>query len=348
MNKPPSSSGFDLARHMLPSIALCIAVVLLVVLFCYLIDVLLLAFAGVLLAILLRTPATWLARHTRLSEGWALCIVIVVVFSLLGAAGWFFGHSLTQELSTLVQRWPQMLAKVRGRFAEYGWLIGEIQPADWLKSDSGTLGRGISAIAATFGALGSFVIIVFTGIFFAVNPGVYIRGLLQLVPLAQRPRAAEVVKAIGETLRRWLVGQVLLMVLIGSAAGIGLGLLGVPLAFALGLITGLLEFVPYVGPIMSAILAVLVAVGETPELALYVLALFLVIHSLEGYVLTPLVQERAVYLPPAALLLAQVVLGILVGIVGIMLATPLAATFLVITQKLYVHDVLGQPEKPHK
>ncbi|HEV7822585.1 MAG TPA: AI-2E family transporter, partial [Burkholderiales bacterium] len=130
------------------------------------------------------------------------------------------------------------------------------------------------------------------------------------------------------------------------AAGVGLALLGVPLAFALGLITALLEFVPYVGPITSGILAMLVAFSDSTQLGLYVLVLYLFIHAIEGYVLSPLIQERAVYLPPAVLLLAQVILGVLAGLPGVMLATPLAATLLVMVRMLYIEDVLGQPGPP--
>jgi predicted PurR-regulated permease PerM len=133
------------------------------------------------------------------------------------------------------------------------------------------------------------------------------------------------------------------MVTIGVMVGLGLWLLGVPFAFALALIAGLLEFIPYVGPILSAVPALLVALAETPELALYVLMLYIGVQSIEGYVLQPLIQERAVYLPPAVLLLAQLVLGILVGALGVMLATPMTAAVFVMIRMLYVQDVLGEP-----
>jgi predicted PurR-regulated permease PerM len=347
-HSPPASSGFELARRALPLIALCIGLILLVLLLWQIFDVILLAFAGILFAILLRTPADWLARHTRIPEGWALLIVVVLVVALLTGAGWLFGHSLSEQFAALVQRLPQMISKLRDRLADYSWLVGELEPSEWLKNQSGTLGRGISAAVATFGAVGNLIIVLFCGLFFAVQPRVYVSGMLQLVPLAQRARAGEVTRAVGDTLRRWLIGQLALMAIIGIAAGVGLGLLGVPLAFALGLITGLLEFIPYVGPIMSGILAMLVAFADTPELGLYVLALYLFIHTIEGYVLTPLIQQRAVYLPPAVLLLAQVILAVLVGVAGVMLATPVAATMLVLTRMLYLEDVLGQPAASHK
>lgn len=345
MDRPsaPQPSGFALARRALPLIALCVAVIVAVVLLWYLIDVVLLAFAGVLLAILLRTPADWIARRSRLPEAWALAIVVVAVAGLLGFAGWLFGHSLSQQFSTLVERLPEMVAKLRERFSEYDWIVGGLEPSDLLAGQGAGIGRGINAVLATFGAVGNLVIVFFSGLFFAINPRVYIRGLLELVPRAHQARSAEVVEAVGATLRRWLVGQIFLMLVIGVVSSVGLALLGVPLAFALGLITGLLEFIPYIGPILSAALALLVALADSPQLGLYVILLYLGIHALEGYVLQPIVQQRAVYLPPATQLLAQVILGILVGILGVMLATPLAAALLVVVRMLYVHDVLGAP-----
>jgi predicted PurR-regulated permease PerM len=349
VDRPSSEpSGFALARRALPLITLCVAVVVAVVLFWYLIDVVLLAFAGVLLAILLRTPADWLARHSRLPETWALALVVVAVAALLGFAGWFFGHTLSQQFSTLVERLPDMLSRLRDRFSEYDWIVGGLEPTDLLTGQGAGINRGINAVLATFGALGNVVIVFFTGLFLAIQPRIYVRGMLQLVPLAQRERAREVVKSIGDTLRRWLIGQVFMMAVIGGISGAGLALLGVPLAFALGLITGMLEFIPYVGPILAGALALVVAIAESPELGLYVILLYLGIHALEGYVLEPIVQQRAVYLPPATLLLAQVILGILVGVLGVMLATPLAAALLVMVRMLYVHDVLGAPVASRK
>src|SRR4051812_4507136 len=133
------STGFELARRSLPLIALCLALVLAILLLWQISDVILLAFAGLLLAILLRTPADWLARRSGMREGWALLIVVVLVAALLAGAGWLFGHSLGEQFAALIQRWPQMIAKLRDRLQEYSWLIGEVEPAEWLKNQSGSL-----------------------------------------------------------------------------------------------------------------------------------------------------------------------------------------------------------------
>jgi predicted PurR-regulated permease PerM len=149
-------------------------------------------------------------------------------------------------------------------------------------------------------------------------------------------------------LRRWLVGQTLLAVCVAFLTGAGLLLIGAPFPFALALLAGLMEFVPYIGPFLAAVPAIMVGFAEAPDLALYVAALFVGIQLIESYVLAPLVQHRAVHLPPAAILFAQVLMGAIVGALGVAVATPLAAAIMVAVGMLYVEDALGDPNgKPN-
>jgi predicted PurR-regulated permease PerM len=345
MSSPPAAErpDYSLARRALPLIGLVVAVLMLVLVFWYLIDVFMLGFAGVLLALLLRTPADWIASKTRLRPGLALGLVILAVVAMVAGASWLFGHALVDQAAKLSQRVPEILQQLHKKLSNYDWLIGSMQPQE-LANQSGFLGRGITVMAATFGALANLVIVFFVGVFLAVQPQLYVRGFLQLVPPHQQGRAREVLQATGHTLRWWLLGQVLMMLLIGVVTGIGLWLLDVPFALALAVLAGLLEFVPYVGPILSAIPAVLVALAESPQLAGYVVLLYVAIQGLEGNILQPLMQQRTIYMPPAIILLSQVVLGILVGTLGVMLATPVTATFMVLMRMLYIEDVLHRRE----
>jgi hypothetical protein len=146
---------------------------------------------------------------------------------------------------------------------------------------------------------------------------------------------------IGDTLARWLIGKSLSMLIVGIATAGGLTLLGVPLGLILGIIAGLLDFIPYIGPILAGVPAVLIALSISPDLALYTVLLFLAIQTLEGYVLQPLVEARAVEIPPALTIVMQLVFGSLFGFAGIALATPLTAMLMVLVNKLYVEDILG-------
>ena len=206
------------------------------------------------------------------------------------------------------------------------------------------LGRLTGALSTAFGFMADFAIIFFLGLYFAAQPGPYIRGLIKLVPVPGRPRAREVIRGIGHTLQWWLVGQLCSMTIVGVLTGLGLWLLGMPLALALAVLAALFSFVPYLGPIVSAVPAVLLAFTDSPQQALYVVLLYLAVQAVESNLLTPLVQQKAVELPAAMILFAQIMLGFLLGPMGVVLATPLAAMILVVVKMLYIEDTLGDTE----
>lgn len=334
----------DTAQHALVYVGIAVGIVILLLLLWYAIDVVLLAFIGVLLAVLLRSPADWLSSRTGWSEGWSLALVIVVLAALLATAGYFFGRAVAQQSGQLSEQLPQVLEKARERISQNELGKRMVESAEASESNTQFLTRGLRLVSSTFAALGSLVVVVFLAVFLAASPRTYVGGLLMLVAKRRRQRMQEVLAEIGHVLKRWLVGQVILMAAVAALTGIGLTLLGVPFALPLALIAGLLEFVPYVGPIVAAIPALIVALAEGPQLALWVGLLYFAVQSVESYILTPLIQHRAVDLPPALILLAQVLMGVTAGPLGVIVATPLAAAALVAVKRLYVEDVLG--DKP--
>jgi predicted PurR-regulated permease PerM len=169
-----------------------------------------------------------------------------------------------------------------------------------------------------------------------------VEGALYLVAKKKRARMREVLLEIGNVLRRWLVGQSLLAACVALLTGAGLLLIGAPFAVALALLAGLMEFVPYIGPFVAAVPAILVGFADSPQLALKVALLFLAIQMIESYALAPLIQHKAVYLPPAAILFSQVLMGAIIGALGVAVATPLAAAVMVAVSMLYVEDALGE------
>ena len=328
-------------RRILPVIAAAVAAVAAALLLWRLVDVLLLVFAGVLLALLLRAPADGLARRTPLTPGWSLAVVIFVATLVLGGAGWLFGAQLAGQLGELAHKLPSLVEGIRDRLEQYDWISNALSSGD-IAPDGKAIGRGIGVLAATVGALTYVVVIFFTGLFLAAQPALYVEGALRLVPQRSRPRARQVLADLAHTLRSWLIGQAILMVAMGTITTIGLLLLGVPMALALGVLAGVLEFIPYLGPTLWAVPALLVALSQSVALAGYTLAFYVVLQSLEGHILQPLVQRRAVSLPPALLLIAQVAFGALLGVLGVMLATPATAALLVLVKKLYVEGVLDE------
>lgn len=329
-----------LAHRSLIVVGIVVSTVVLLVLFWYVVDVLLLVFAAILIAILLRAPADWVARRTPLTGGWSLAIVILLIVTAVGLGGWLFGANVADQAGQLVNRLPALVTTVQERVQQYDWLVEHLRPRRLLGSESQFIGRGLSAISTTFGALANIAIILLMAVFFAAQPKLYVQGLLRLLPHPHRPRTHQVLNEIGHILRRWLIGQLLLMLMVAVLTTIGLWLLGVQFALALGILSGLLTFIPYLGPVLSVIPAALVALAQGPALAGYVVLLYVGVQILQAPV-EPIVQQRAVFLPPALVIIAQVISGVLLGPLGVMLATPLAAAALVATRSLYVEDVLG-------
>jgi predicted PurR-regulated permease PerM len=168
--------------------------------------------------------------------------------------------------------------------------------------------------------------------------------LIKIFPAARRERIGEVVDEIGKTLSWWLVGKFFSMLIIGILTTFGLWILGIPLALTLGIITALFAFIPNFGPIIAVLPAVLFALAESPTKALYVLGLYLGIEMIESYLITPLMQRKMVSLPPVLTIFFQIFLGVLVGGLGLILATPLLAVLIVLVKMLYIEDVLGDSD----
>jgi predicted PurR-regulated permease PerM len=336
----------DFTRRMLLTVATITAVGIGLVFLWYAIEVLLVVFAGMLLATVLRSLADLLADYTPIGRHGALALVVLALLAFFGISGWLLAPQVTDQTRQLAEAIPEALAQVQGWIAQFTWgrdLIDQ-QPAPGdLIGDRATdlLWQATGVFSSTLGVLVELVVILFLGVYLAVDPGKYIRGLIRLVPIPRRPRAREVLDQLGFTLKWFLLGRLLAMIAVGIVTTIGLWLLQVPLALVFGIITTLLTFVPYVGPIVSAILPALVALTVDPMLALYVVLLYVVVQNLEGYLLTPLILQGTVSVPPALTIGAEVLFGVVFGIIGIVLATPFAAVSVLLVKLLYIEDILG-------
>ena len=336
----------------------------LVVLVWLALDLLLLLFAGVLLAIFLRTLASTLARASGLGVGWSLALVVLLLVGSAALAGWAYAPRLAEQSDQLTRAIPTAASDLTSWVRQYEWgqwLLKQVGGGDTTGAGaasaeqgggagSGSSGGVVSQVTTAARRLLDFavavVVIGFTGLYLAAEPAPYVRGVIHLVPPARRRRAAEVLYATAHVLRWWLLGQALAMVLVGLAVGIGLAVIGVQLAFVLGVLAGLFEFIPFVGPVLALGPALLVALGESTTQAAYVLVLYGIVQTLEGYVLTPLVQRKAVELPPVVTIAAQVALSWAAGPIGLLVAVPLTAVIMVWTQMLYVDDRLGDRVAP--
>ena len=202
-------------------------------------------------------------------------------------------------------------------------------------------------ISSVFEAVAGILIIIFVAIYIAISPRTYYDGVIHLVPHPKRDRAHEVLTDLGETLRGWLTARLIAMVVIGVVTGGALALLGVRAAVALGVIAGLMELIPFYGPIIAAIPAIGVALVESPQQALYVVILYLLIQQFEGNLLTPLLLKSRLELPPVMTIVAVTSLGLIFGVIGMLAAEPLVASVMLLVRKLYVRDVIGDDIEKH-
>jgi predicted PurR-regulated permease PerM len=323
-----------------------VAVSLLVLyLFVVLSRVLLIVFAGVLMAVGLGGGADILRRRTPLGRPGGLSVVIILVVFILFFLSGAIGAPLTGQVNDLITQLPDAVEILRKRLAEQEWLERSVtEPGmmqDLMPSPKQVMGGVTSAFSRTLGVVANGFVILFIGIYGAADPHSYVSGIVHLTPKQNRARAREVIDALAHALRWWVVGRLTMMSVVGVLTTLGLWVSGVPNALALGLLAALLSFVPYVGPILSFFPAVLVALTVSLTKVLYVVLVFGLVQTLESYVVTPLVQQRAVSMPPVILITAQIALGVIAGATGVLLAAPLAVVVIVLLQMLYVEDVLG-------
>lgn len=305
--------------------------------------VLLLAFGGLLLAVFLRYAASAIARHTPLPTGAALALVVLGVVALAILLSVLIGPQIIAQLELLWQRLPAALAQVEQLFREHEWsrfllervTDGEDRPR-W--NILGTIGGTVSTIV---GVIANVIIILTVALFLAADPELYRHGLVRLFPPARRGRAVEILDAVGDALWRWLLGQFVAVGLVAVLTWAGLWMLGLPFALALGLIAGLVNIIPYLGPFIAATPAILIGFTQSPTDALYTALLFVVIQQTEGNLLMPLIQKRATALPPVLTILAVIGFGVLFGWLGILFGTPLLVVAIVLVRMIYVEDILG-------
>lgn len=321
--------------------------------------VILLGFLGILMAMLLRQPAETIARHTPLGVHAALALVclaiVVLVMLFLGSVG----PRVFSQLGELGQQLPDAIERVTQMLGQYEWgrfLLERLTPPEGGPSAAATASAGggggggpagsiLNAVTvtltATLGSLANIIVVVTLAVFLALNPRYYRRGALMLIPRPYRDEADRLSIQLGDSLWKWLLGQMADMAIVAIAIGVGLWLIGVPLALALGIVAGLLNFVPYVGAFAGAVPAILMAFGVGMDAALWTALLFVVVQQLEGNVIMPMIQSRATHMPPALTILAVTGFGVLFGVLGLLLATPLLLVIIVLVNELWVKRING-------
>lgn len=322
------------------AILIAIALVGLTLLLWKIVDALVIAFGGIVLAAVLRALAGPVGRWTGLSARWSVALVVVGLIVFFVLLGWLFGAQAARQFAELRAQLPEAVEKFQGWLERSGPGKALVDAVEDATGNGKMFSQFGLAAGATLGGIGNLLLILFLGIYFAADPGLYRRGALRLFPPSRREQVGSALDDAGDALRKWLVAQLVIMLGVGILTSIGLAIAGVPLALLLGVLAGLLEFVPVVGPIVAAIPGLLLAFAAGPTTALYAAIVYVVVQQIESNVLTPLVQRWAVELPPVVALLSIVMFGLLFGVMGVVFATPLAVVTMALVQHLYVEDTL--------
>jgi predicted PurR-regulated permease PerM len=329
----PQTSDWIFVRRVLTVFALAILVYALWTLS----DILLLVFGAALTAVALRSLMEPIVRTTGLSEPLALCSIFLALVLVIVGLGLSFGPKLAEQSAYLVRELPVALNRLAQELD-----LGSSM--DQLKGTAiGELAmRAFSWGSSVFGAVASFVIVLVGGIYFAASPRTYRDGVIKLFPERWHKALGSTIDDAGHALRLWLRAQMMAMILVGTMTGLGMWAIGVPSPLALGVIAGLTEFVPIIGPIVGAAPAVLLASTQNPELVLWALGIAIVVQQLENNIIMPLLVGRVVELPAAVALFATVAVGVLFGPLGLIFGYPLAIVTDVAVRRLYVREALGE------
>jgi predicted PurR-regulated permease PerM len=337
----------------------------------YFAATLFLIFAGMLLGVALNAMTNMLGRVVRLPHSLRLAIVCLVLAGLLSGAGFLGGATIAQQATVLSDTIKSQLVGVKAFLERNGidtsyFDLGNpaatpagsatsatpgtattpatapthnLPSAGALASSGGAIvSQTLKLLLGTVSAVGNFFIVLFLGLTFAAQPSVYRTGLLYMAPAQHRARATIIVDRISETLERWLIAQILTMAAVFVVTWIGLALIGIQSSFILGIQAGLLAFIPTVGAIIAGLIVVLASLASGWVAAASAFVLFLGVHALESYILTPIIQRQALDIPPATLFGFQILLGVVFGIWGISLALPLMAVVKVLIDHFKTDD----------
>lgn len=308
-------------------------------------DAVLLFFAGIIISIILSVPTDWLAEKTRLPRKLAFVVSFFSILTLLVLVFYFFSPKITEQMRGLSETLPASFEQFRQQISDTPWaanLLESSNPSSLLEGRGGVISQATGAVSKTLTFITYILIILFVGVYIAYEPNFYKKGFLQLIPPHYRKRADTILSRLGTSLRWWLVGKGISMLAIGILTTVGLMLLDIPLALILGIIAGLFAFIPAIGPILSALPAILFGLAQSPTKAAYVILLYLGIQTIEDYLITPPIEKKTVYLPPALTIITQVLLGILFGFIGIVFAAPILVVILLLTKEIYIRDILAR------
>ena len=307
----------------------------------------LLVFGAVVIAVILRGLAEPLMRYAKLKDKPAVAIALIGLIALVAVTVVLFGNQLSLQIDSLSREIPQAWAAIHARLDTLP--IGQLlqKQVDGLGQQAGSLVSFLPGLAGNFlaAAANTFVALI-AGVILAGAPGKYRDGVIYLFPKTMQPALLDSMNTAGEALRKWFIGQFISMVLVGTLIAIGLTVIGVPSALALGLVAGLAQLVPLVGPTVSAGLGLLLAGAGGLQPAIWTFVLYTAVSQFEANILTPMVQRHMTEVPMVLILFALVGFAGLLGPIGVFFAMPLTVILFTLVKRYLDLQEEGKAPKP--
>jgi len=312
-------------RHEVSKALIWVGVIGTVALSVYISQALLVIFAALVFASLIDGGSRLLGRYLPIGRNLRIALVLLGAVAFLVWLGYFAGSQIAAQAATLPDIVETQLDRLIQLASDAGMAVSlsDAQSMlDQVLSGVGTVTRAIGGIA---GAMGTTVIILVIGIYIALEPNLYERGVEWMAPRGGRSELRKTLAEMAHTMRRLMAGRVVGMVFEGFFTWVALEIFGVPMAALLGILTGLLAFIPNLGALISGILMAIVGFSAGVETGIAAIVVYFVVQTFDGYVVIPMIARKTVDLPPALVLGAQLVMGLLFGIIGLLLADPLLA-----------------------
>lgn len=314
-------------------------IVVMLLLFKITFSVLLLVLAGSLIAVFFHGLSSFIEQKTKWNGSLSLVVSVVGILLFIIALFWLIGEKVQSQVTELTDKLPATIQNAKDKLNKSDLGKKLVQYLSSPKTQEKAKSVGSSFFKTTFGALGDVYIILFLGIFFTVSPQLYKKGIVQLVPKQGRKKATDVLDILSSKLKKWLKGQIFAMLVVFVLTAIGLLIIGTPMWLALALIAGVLNFIPNFGPLIAMIPAVLVGLTQSLTTAAMIAGLYILVQVIESNFITPYVQQKLVNVPPALIIIAQLLMGVLTGGWGIILATPLMVILMIMVQELYIKNI---------
>lgn len=303
----------------------------------------LLIFTGILVAVFLRGAGGWIGRKTGIGGGWGLLVFSLLLLVMIVLFFTNASQALFQQFAQLLAQLPSAIDSLEAMVNENPWMQQVRQRIDFESMIPSGMGA-LSTVSSTIGIFGNVFLVAFIGIYAAISPNIYRRGLVALVAPEFRPRMQRMMLDSGAALRSWLTAQFGSMMVIGVLTFIGLTILGIPLALILAVLAGIMTFVPNLGPVLAAVPALLLGLSQGLNTVGLIIGLYVIVQAIESYLVTPRLQQELVSLPPALTISFQLMLGYLFGLLGFALATPILAVIMTLANKHYIADYLEREE----